>query len=232
MRGRVKLISLNELGVLALLLSTLSSGAVFAAADEWNKGGGEQDEVLSLEPNLENGIKVYEICAACHLTEGWGTEEGTFPQIAGQHRKVLIKQLADIRAKNRDNPTMYPFALPESIGGAQAVADVTAYIEKLPMNSDNGKGPFEAGTPEFDKGKQLYSENCVRCHGEAGEGDGEKFYPKLAGQHYQYMLRQFEWIRDGKRRNADPEMVKQIAEFTDDDMRAVINYTSRIPLPE
>ena len=36
----------------------------------------------------------------------------------------MIKQLADIRAGNRDNPTMYPFALPESIGDAQALADV------------------------------------------------------------------------------------------------------------
>ena len=42
------------------------------------------------------------------------------------------------------------------------------------------------------------------------------------------MLRQFEWIRDGKRRNANPDMVKQIKEFSDDDdMKMVINYTSR-----
>ncbi len=41
------------------------------------------------------------------------------------------------------------------------------------------------------------------------------------------MLRQFEWIRDGKRRNANPDMVKQIKGFSDKDMQMVINYTAR-----
>ena len=75
------------------------------------------------------------------MPEGWGRTDGTFPELAGQHRTVLIKQLTDIREGNRDNPTMYPFALPSEIGGEQSVADVTAYIAKLPMNPENGVGP-------------------------------------------------------------------------------------------
>jgi cytochrome c553 len=211
----------------------LSAGlAVASGAWAWNEGGGEQDQALHLEGNVEDGLEVFEVCSACHLPEGWGTKDGTFPQLAGQHRRVLIKQLADIRSLNRDNPTMYPFALPESIGDAQALADVVAYIEKIPMNPDNGKGEWPKGTPEFEKGKQLFHDNCIRCHGDNGEGNGEKFYPKIQGQHYAYMLRQFEWIRDGKRRNANPEMVKQIQDFSDQDMKMVINYVSRIPVPK
>jgi cytochrome c553 len=198
----------------------------------WLEKGGERDEALHLKPNLENGMDVFEVCSACHLTEGWGTKDGTFPQLAGQRRHVLIKQLADIREGNRDNPTMYPFALPESIGDAQALADVVAYIEKLPMNPDNGKGQWEKGTPEFAQGKKLFEDNCVKCHGDQGQGNEEKFYPLIQGQHYKYMLRQFEWIRDGKRRNANPDMVKQIKEFSDKDMQMVINYVSRIPVPK
>ena len=72
----------------------------------------------------------------------------------------------------------------------------------------------------------------MKCHGDNGEGKAEKFYPKIQGQHYKYMMRQFEWIRDGKRRNANPDMVKQIKEFTDKDMQMVINYVSRIPVPK
>ena len=145
---------------------------------------------------------------------------------------MLIKQLADIRALNRDNPTMYPFALPRAIGDEQALADVTAYIEKLPMDREWGKGPNGPETPEYEAGKQLFADNCVKCHGEAGMGMEDKFYPRINGQHYKYMIRQFEWIRDGKRRNANPDMVKQIEQFSDADMQNVINYASWIEVPK
>jgi cytochrome c553 len=62
-------------------------------------------------------------------------------------------------------------------------------------------------------------------------GDKEKYYPRINGQHYKYMLRQFEWIRDGKRRNANPDMVAQIKGFSDGDMKQVINYVSWHPVP-
>ncbi|HIJ21680.1 MAG: c-type cytochrome [Gammaproteobacteria bacterium] len=208
--------------------SSVSAGGQVTNVSDWNTGEGEQSVAMKLTPDRENGIEVYEVCSACHLLEGWGMTNGTFPQLAGQHKNVLIKQLADIRALNRDNPTMYPFALPESIGDEQAIADVTDYIAKLPMNPNNGKGAGD----NLAHGEKLYKENCVQCHGEIGEGSQEKFYPKIQGQHYAYMLRQFEWIRDGKRRNANPDMVKQIAGFSDDDMKAVIDYTSRIPVPK
>jgi len=198
----------------------------------WMTEGGERVEAMHLKPDHDNGIEVFEVCSGCHLTEGWGKPDGTFPQLAGQHQSVLIKQLADIRSKNRDNPTMYPFALPESIGGTQAMADVTAYIAKLPMNPDNGKGKWEKGTSEFEQGAKLFADNCTKCHGDEGRGNAEKFYPRIQGQHYEYMLRQFEWIRDGKRRNANPDMVKQIKGFSDKDMEMVINYVSRIPIPK
>lgn len=202
------------------------------ASFAWLEGGGEREKAMDLTPDLENGIDVYEVCAGCHLTEGWGKEDGTFPQLAGQHKGVLIKQMADIREGNRDNPTMYPFTLERAIGGPQALADVVAYIEKLPMTPVNGKGEWAEGTPEFEQGKKLYKDNCVECHGENGEGIPEKYYPRIQGQHYKYMLRQFEWIRDGKRRNANPDMVKQIKSFTDKDMQMVINYVSRAPVPK
>ncbi|MGE5547992.1 MAG: c-type cytochrome [Solirubrobacterales bacterium] len=193
----------------------------------WNAGGGEQDEALHLKPDLKNGREVYEVCAACHLPEGWGQTDGTFPQLAGQHPRVIIKQLADIRALNRDNPTMYPFALPDQIGGPQAIADVAAYIQTLKMNPEPGVGE---GT-DLEHGKKLYKENCVRCHGEHGEGNNDKYFPRLEGQHYNYLLRQYQWIKEGKRRNANPDMVKQIQTFTERDTKAVLDYVSRIKPP-
>jgi len=194
----------------------------------WSQMTPEQKFAIDAIADMENGKYVYEVCAACHLPEGWGREDGTFPQLSGQHRSVLIKQLADIRAGNRDNPTMYPFTTKRAIGGAQALADVTAYIATLPMNPKNGVGEGN----DLKHGEKLYKENCVKCHGEKGEGSAKKFYPRIQAQHYKYMQRQFEWIRDGKRRNANPDMVKQINGFTDKDMKAVVDYASRLKPPE
>ncbi len=219
----------KKLLITAIAVMGLSATSANA---EWKQKGAEFEKAIDLKPDIENGMDIFEVCSACHLTEGWGKKDGTFPQLAGQHKEVLIKQLSDIRAKNRDNPTMYPFALPESIGDTQALADVVAYISKLPMNPDNGKGKWEKGTPEYEQGKKLFKDNCVKCHGENGEGNAKKFYPRIQGQHYEYMLRQFKWIEAGKRRNANPDMVKQIKNFTEKDQEMVINYVSRIPVPK
>lgn len=211
----------------ALIALPFAASAEEQKSHVWMSEGGERDEALHLEPDLENGLFVYEVCSACHLPEGWGLEDGTFPQLAGQHTNVIIKQLSDIREKNRDNPTMYPFALPREIGGTQAVADVAAYIAALPMNPKNGVGPGD----DLEHGAKLYAENCVRCHGETGEGENDKFYPRIQGQHFEYLLRQYNWIKEGKRRNANPEMVEQIQRFTDKDTVAVLDYVSRLSPP-
>jgi cytochrome c553 len=187
----------------------------------------EYDAALELEPDLENGRQVFRKCAVCHTPEGWGTDNGRYPQIAGQLASVIIKQLADIRAGNRDVPTMSPFTGRSGVGGPQDIADVAAYIANLPMTPSNGQGNGR----DLQWGERLYKENCVDCHGENGEGDAEDHIPALYGQHYRYLVRQFEWIRMGKRRNADKEMVEQIRNFTPFDVHAVMDYVSRLRPP-
>ena len=183
---------------------------------------------MELTPDILNGKEIYAGCAVCHMPEGWGTPNGAYPQIAGQHRSVTIKQLADIRAKNRDNPSMYPYAIPEEIGGTQSIADVAAYIETLKMSAETGKGD----SSDLEYGKALYTEFCTECHGDRGEGEAVKAFPMLQGQHYNYVVRQLLWIQNGKRRNANRDMAKLIMDFSTRDIEAVADYISRLPPDE
>ncbi len=282
---------------LALLVGATTA---FSAGTKWGTGVQEALDALTIEGDAEDGEDIYEICAACHLPTAWGDPAGTFPQLAGQHATVLIKQIADIRAGNRDNPTMYPFAI--QIEGAQDLADVSAYMQTLEMNPSPTRGPAgpsfllsnlrkdvspysldgvekKVGNANFKKlksleekgfktkaeflaavekaigkaetgkhrklilqyadwstdpklGKSLYEKNCVQCHMDHGQGSYKNYYPVIAGQTYLYLVRQFNWIRVGKRRNANPDMVKQVNAFSDLDMRSVVDYSSRFKMKE
>lgn len=190
----------------------------------WNEVKGEELMALRAKGDPANGKAAFIICEGCHGPDAPGDEAGFYPRLSGQHASVLIKQLADVRAGRRDNPKMYPFAS-EHVITPQEMADIAMYLYGLPIPEKHGQG---AGT-DLALGKKLYRQDCETCHGEAGEGSEQKFYPRVQGQHYKYLLRQAFDIRDGVRRNANPDMVKAIKEYSDSDIEAVTDYISRMP---
>ncbi|MBT3309564.1 MAG: c-type cytochrome [Gammaproteobacteria bacterium] len=187
----------------------------------------ELSTAMAATPNVEAGKAVFRLCVVCHQTESWGVEDGNYPQLAGQHSSVIIKQIADIRAGNRDNPAMLVIAQEKVMGGPQAIADVTAYIQTLPMTPTPGVGPGE----KLDKAERIYFRKCAECHGSNGQGDGERYFPRIQGQHYAYLLRQLNWIREGKRRNANPEMARRLNKLKPRDLTILADYVSRLKPP-
>lgn len=119
---------------------------------------------------------------------------------------------------------MIPYANVESIGGPQAVADVAEYVSSLEISVENGKG---SGS-DLDLGENLFREHCAQCHGSNGEGGNDSLAPRIQAQHYKYLLRQFQAIRDGKRRNASKEMIALSQELDERQMEAVLDYSSRL----
>ena len=221
------------------LMALLSTGVAHAAPPtsegidskdyQWNADDSEKVEALSRRGDARNGQAVYELCRACHLPSGAGRPDGSFPQLAGQHSTVLIKQMADIRAGLRDNPMMFPFAA--SLVDPQELADTAAYISSLCIPRDHGQYDGADGAIQVTKGRELYEKECLECHGKTGEGNKENFYPVIAGQHYRYLLRQMREIRDGKRRNANPDMVRIIRKYDNQQLVAISAYQSSLVMP-
>jgi cytochrome c553 len=190
----------------------------------------EKVEALRLKGVAKAGRADFKlICEACHLVTGGGKPDGSIPQLAGQHSTVLIKQITDIRAGNRHNPMMYPFA--RQLADAQSIANVSAYVATLCIPLDSGKYLGADSPRQIAEGKVLYDRECAQCHQANGEGLKEMFYPVLAGQHYEYLLRQMKNIREGVRTNVPPEMFKVITKYDSTQLVSIAAYLANLNTP-
>lgn len=196
---------------------------VVGHARAWNELAGEKVEALGLKGDAARGEEAFRPCQGCHKQRGAGSLSGGYPRLAGQHANVIIKQLTDIRSGQRRNPKMAPFSEEPDLT-TQDIADIATYLQALPVPPNIGKGNGDA----LARGRQLYAQDCATCHGDKGEGSAAKFYPQIAAQHYKYMLRAARLIRDGRRGNANPDMMKVIKAYSDEDLEAVLDYVSRL----
>jgi cytochrome c553 len=79
-------------------------------------------------------------------------------------------------------------------------------------------GPVVAGNPEAGKTK---AGACAACHGLDGNATDAQ-YPKLAGQHEQFIYRQLRLFKSGEREN--PIMQGMAAPLSEQDMRDIGAY--------
>jgi len=172
--------------------------------------------------SVADGKAAYVVCAVCHLEDGAGRPDGIFPQLAGQHASVIYRQIGDTREGRRSNPIMCPFT--PTLTDPQVLADLAAYIESLPLPLDNGKG---SGV-DYALGAELYTRDCADCHGDRGQGDGERFMPMIASQHFAYVARQINDIARRYRENADPEMCRITSIYSQREREAVADFVSRL----
>lgn len=183
-------------------------------------------EAARLTPNAERGKELFETCAACHGSAGRGTSDGTVPAIAGQHGSVLLKQLVDFRHDQRWDERMQHFTDRHHLATAQELTDVAAFASSLPR--------FPAATDSVGDGASLhegasvYFRVCEACHGPLGQGDTLRLRPRLAGQHYAYLLRQLTETAAGGRPGMDPAHVKRLRVLTPEQIRGVADYLSRV----
>jgi cytochrome c553 len=223
----------NQLALSALLfLALLNAQAADQSSEQTTEQTIEKITIkLDFIPNIEDGRTTFSVCARCHLPEAWGNIDGTYPQLAGQHVNVLMKQLLDIRSGRRQSALMHPFVQQRTVGGYQELSNVVAYISTLPMNPDHGKGPWREGSDEYSQGLKVYQQYCSSCHGKNGEGNNELVYPKLQGQNFQYLSQQLMRIKSGVR-EVHHAMTAIVQGLDYEQLEKAANYASYFAVPK
>ena len=163
------------------------------------------------------------VCAACHAIDGNSIITAN-PKLAGQHAEYLYKQLINFKSGDRANAVMSGMAAMLSDADMHAVAE---YFSKQKLNLGQAKtnGSGSLGEKIYRAGIQANSlPACASCHGPSGDGLPVK-YPRLGGQHTEYVLNQLRQFRLGARANDEAKVMRTIAaKLTDQEMEAVADY--------
>lgn len=173
---------------------------------------------------------VSQVCAACHGVDG-NSVLSVNPSLAAQHPEYTLKQLLNFKPRNgkpaeRASPVMSGMVAnltPEDM------ANLALYFGRQKAN------PRAASDPDLVKlGREIYrggiiSRNvaaCAACHSPNGSGIPAQ-YPRLAGQHAEYIESQLKAFRTGGRTNDPSGMMRAVAaRLSDVEIKALAEYVS------
>jgi cytochrome c553 len=167
-------------------------------------------------------------CALCHGRSGQSISP-TFPRLAGQRAEYIEAQLKAFRDATRKDPDAQAYMW----GMASQLTDpiieaLGHYYEQLkpvapnPVDSRQvaaGKEIFERGIPAQNVPA------CQTCHMAQAQGAG--LFPRLAGQHAAYLVKQMNSFKNGLRVN--PVMQPIMQSFTSEQMEQVATYLESLP---
>lgn len=168
-------------------------------------------------------------CSACHGADG-NSAVGTFPKLAGQGARYLVKQMQDIRDGARPVPTMAgqldgksdqeltdiaTFYASQAASGGQTDPEMLALGQKI----------YRAGVAE----RKVAA--CSACHSPTGKGNAPAGFPALAGQHAEYISTQLRMYRkgyedeSGRTNDGDAKIMRTTAfSLSDKEIEAVSSY--------
>lgn len=199
----------------ALLLSSLMLAATAQA---------NEPASAPAKPDLGKGGTISsQVCAACHTADGSRGSPAN-PILQGQHPEYLAKQLAEFKSGKRKNAVMTGMAAPLS---EEDIRNVAAFYA-----SKTAKPGFAKNKATIELGEKIYRGGiaernvpaCAACHGPTGSGIPAQ-YPRIGGQHGDYVEAQMNAFRAGTRTNG-PMMATIAAKMNDKEIKAVADYVA------
>lgn len=162
------------------------------------------------------------VCVACHTEDG-NSAVPMFPKIAGLQEAYIAKQLQDFMSGKRKSDIMGPIVAqlkPED------VPLLAAYFssQALRPGEATNKALADAGKVIFHDGNEETGvPACVGCHQPKGAGFG--IYPRIGGQHIDYVKQQLKNFASGERSNDVSRFMRVTAKrLSDEEIEAVAEY--------
>lgn len=159
--------------------------------------------------DIKAGKQKASTCVGCH-GQGGNSNNAQWPNLAGQQPAYLVNQLRSFRTGTRINSTMQGIAANLT---DEEVNNLAAFFASLPPKSAGGdQNMAKAGKEKFSM--------CAGCHG--AEAKGRSMFPRLAGQHPAYIVKQLHMFKDGSRKGGP--MSSMAASLSDQDIKAIAAY--------
>lgn len=160
-----------------------------------------------------------DICLGCHGVPSYTNVYPSYhvPKLAGQHVDYIISALQAYQSGERQHASMAAQA--HSLSPADQ-ADIAAYFAALPSSPPN---PDAVAPPAIAAAMA----SCVACHGVDGNSATMPTFPRLAGQHQNYLYHSLQAYKSAQRSN--PIMAGIVASLSDDDMRLLSAYYASMP---
>lgn len=170
------------------------------------------------------------MCIGCHGIIGYQAsfpEVHGVPMISGQNAKYIAAALTAYRKGERKHPTMKSIAAPLT---DQDIADISVFYET--SGKDLPNKPGSAAAPSAEVQALLTKGNCLSCHGEGLNKPIDQSYPKLAGQHSDYVyvaLKAYQTTGNPNIGRGNPIMGAQSKLFTLTELKLLANYIGKLP---
>ncbi|MGR4867232.1 c-type cytochrome [Variovorax sp. LARHSF232] len=154
-------------------------------------------------------------CAACHGADGRPIQP-VYPIIAGQTARYLYLQMRDYQEGRRSDPLMTPMVAGMTRDEMREIADYFAR-QKPPGQK------FATSAEKVRLGKTKSDETlCTMCH--LGGFAGQNEVPRVAGQNYEYVVKQLADFKARRRTNDAGTMTSVAATLSDADIQNVAQY--------
>ena len=155
------------------------------------------------------------MCAACHGPQGKATDR-MYPILAGQTSRYLYLQLRDFQEGRRSDPQMSPMAKDLSRDEMRELSDYFAKQKPPPQ-------AFKVDPAKAKLGRAKAEETlCTMCH--LGGFAGQNEIPRVAGQQYQYIVKQLMDFKERKRTNDAGNMTSVASTLSAEDIDNLAHY--------